>query len=125
VVAAVGGKLYVVGGNTATNGQTARLDVYNPATNTWVTMQPMPTARVAAGGGSIRGLLYVAGGRSGSTYLRSVEAYDPLSDTWSSRTPVPTARAGVGSSFISIAGRFYVVGGRNSSVLATNEEYTP
>jgi N-acetylneuraminic acid mutarotase len=125
VVAAVGGKLYVAGGNTATNGQTARLDVYNPATNTWVTMQPMPTARVAAGGGSIRGLLYVAGGRSGSTYLRSVDAYDPLSDTWSSRTPVPTARAGVGSSFISIAGRFYVVGGRNSSVLATNEEYTP
>jgi N-acetylneuraminic acid mutarotase len=125
VVAAIGSRLYVAGGNAA-SGQTARLDAYNPATNTWATLRSMPTARVAAGGGAVRGLLYVVGGRTGTTYLPTFDAYDPVTDTWSSRAPMAAARAGVGSSFISIAGRFYSVGGRNSSsVLTANEEYTP
>jgi M6 family metalloprotease-like protein len=125
VVAAIGGRLYVAGGNGA-SGQTARLDSYNPLTNTWATLRSMPTARVGAGGGAAKGLLYAMGGRSGTTYLRTFEAYDPVTDTWSSRAPMAAARAGVGSTFISVAGRFYVVGGRNGSgVLKMNEEYTP
>ena len=125
-VAALGGKLYVAGGNDGAGQTTGRLDVYDPATNTWTTQEPMPTARLSAAGAAVGGLFYVVGGRSGTTYLRTVQAFDPVSGTWGALKPLPTARAGLGLGLINTDGRLYAVGGRNaSSVLATNQRYTP
>jgi subtilisin family serine protease len=123
-VGAIAGKLYVVGGNTASNTATGRLDVYDPATNSWTTRAPMPTVRVAASGSAIGGKLVVIGGRNGTTYLSTVEAYDPVANSWSSRSSMPTARAAFGVGGLS--GLLYAIGGRNSSTtLATNERFTP
>jgi probable HAF family extracellular repeat protein len=122
-VAAIGGKLYVAGGNVA-GAASRRLDVYDPATDTWTTKAAMPTARVAMASAVVGGKLYTMGGRSGTIYLDAVESYDPLSNAWSRRTAMISPRAGTGAGTI---GQFiYVVGGRNATnVVAVNERYTP
>jgi N-acetylneuraminic acid mutarotase len=104
---------------------TRRLDVYDPATNSWSTRRDMPTARVATTATSIEGKLHVMGGRNGETYLNTVEAYDPVTDSWTIRASMPTGRSALGVGVIN--GQAYAVGGRRSStsVVATNERYTP
>ena len=54
----------------------------------------------------------------------TVEAYDPVTNFWVVRGAMSAPRAGFGVGVIgSLA---YAVGGRNStSVLATNQRYTP
>ncbi|MBC7334336.1 MAG: hypothetical protein H5T85_07800 [Actinobacteria bacterium] len=69
------GKFYAVGGYSG--GYLATNEEYDPATNTWVTKVPMPTARnwlAAAAPGN--GRLYAVGGYSG-TYLATNEEYIP------------------------------------------------
>jgi len=124
VVATIGGKLYVVGGENASGAAMRRVDMYDPATNTWSTRTGMPTARTNAGGAVLGGKLYVVGGRSGTAYLNTLEAYDPVANAWTGRTPMPTARAALG---VSAAGGFlYAIGGRNATAaLATVERFTP
>ena len=124
-VAAMGGKLYVVGGNNASSVAVGRLDVYDPATNLWSTLPGMPTARTAATAAVARGELHIIGGRNGDTYLKTVEAYDPIADSWTIRAPMPTARSGLAAGVIS--NLVYAVGGRRTgtSLAANNERYTP
>ena len=124
VVAAISGKLYVVGGTDAAGVAMRRVDMYDPVTNSWSTRANMPTARVNAGGTFLGGKLYVFGGQSGTTYLNTVEAYDPVTNSWTSRPVMPTARAALGVGGVS--GGIFVIGGRNASTaLATNERFTP
>ena len=123
VVGAIGGKLYVVGGNNGSGTAMRRVDMYDPATNTWSSRKGMPTARTNAGAAIIGGKLYVVGGRN-TAYLNTVEAYDPVANAWTSRGTMPTARAALGVGGVS--GLLYAVGGRNSTpALATSERFTP
>jgi hypothetical protein len=81
----VGGRLYVLGGQTASGpGATAdkvyrRVDVYEPASGTWVEGTPFPTARHGIWPVSVGGRVYVVGGnpRSGPATSTAVEAYNP------------------------------------------------
>jgi N-acetylneuraminic acid mutarotase len=123
-VSAIGGKLYVAGGNIGSGTASRRLDVFDPATNTWTTRAAMPTARVAAAAAVTQGRLYVIGGRNGTTYLDAVEAYDPLNNSWSAPTAMINPRAGLGAA--GIGQLIYTVGGRNSDrILSIAERYTP
>jgi N-acetylneuraminic acid mutarotase len=121
----VAGKLYVAGGNAGGGAVTGRVEVYNPASNSWSTIPSMPTPRVASAGGLIGGKLYVVGGRNGSTYFNTVEVYDPLTSTWTSAAGMPTTRGALGVGVIS--GALYAIGGRNAATTAlnTNERLTP
>jgi M6 family metalloprotease-like protein len=124
VVAAIGGKLYVAGGNNAAGTAMRRVDMYDPLTNTWSTRASMPTPRVNAGAAFIGGRWYVLGGKNGAAYLNTVEAYDPAANAWTSRSAMPTARAALGVGGVS--GLIYAVGGRNATAaLATNQRFTP
>lgn len=126
VVAAIGNRLYVAGGDDNSGTKTTRVDMYDPTTNTWVVRASMLSVQTAAAGAVVGGLLYVAGGFNGAAYLGTVEAYNPVTDTWVSRMEMPTPRAGLGASLIGTDGRIYAVGGRNAaSVLGTNARYTP
>ncbi len=78
----VSGKLYVAGGFiNASSDPTAALDVYDPATNTWATLAPLPTAGAAIGA-TLGGKLFVI--VSASSGLKAY-AYDPGSNTWKAR----------------------------------------
>ncbi|MBL9201011.1 MAG: SMP-30/gluconolactonase/LRE family protein [Opitutaceae bacterium] len=111
VSAAVGGRLYVIGGQTSAGGTGPFVDTvyaYDPATAAWTTRAPMPTARGGGAGAVIGGRIYVAGGRPprGSDFA----VYDPGLDSWRTLPDLPTQRNHVGAA--AIDGKLYVVGGR-------------
>jgi N-acetylneuraminic acid mutarotase len=130
VAAAVGDKIYVIGGASVHPG--AKLvslgpnpilphralptnEAYDPATNTWETRSPMPTARNHAAIGVVNGKIYVLGGRIGSVFVGAsptdvVEEYDPATDMWGfakARMPMPRT----GTAYGTYEGKIYVAGG--------------
>jgi len=129
IAAEVGGKIYVIGGATTMEGSKdpfftafgpARVlgtnDVYDPATNTWESRNPMSVARNHAFSGVVNGKIYVIGGRTGQAFILSatntdvVEEYNPASNSWSIPLErMPTARSGGASG--TDGRRIYVAGG--------------
>ena len=129
VAAEVGGKIYVIGGATTMEGSKdtfftafgpARVlgtnDVYDPATDTWESRNPMSVPRNHAFSGVVNGKIYVIGGRTGHGFILSatntdvVEEYDPASNMWSiPKERMPTARSGGASG--TDGRRIYVAGG--------------
>ena len=130
VAAAVGDKIYVIGGATLPQGSkepavhparphisVGSVEEYDPATNTWRTRASMPTARNHATAGVVNGKIYVIGGRVGTAFITSgssnidvVEEYDPASDAWGApRARMPSARSAMASGVY--GGRIYVTGG--------------
>jgi N-acetylneuraminic acid mutarotase len=112
----VGGKLHVVGGCIDSDcriGITNRLEVYDPATNTWTTRAPIPTPRANFAVGVIEDKLYVVGGFPAcppcEPQFATLEVYDPVSDTWVTKAPMPTAREALAAG--AIDGKLYAVGG--------------
>jgi N-acetylneuraminic acid mutarotase len=126
-----GRRLYVFGGrgpgsgagNVVANGF-ADVQIYDPATDTWVTsfdegsaIPPLPQARGGMGKAVyLAGEFYVIGGETrdgpGATrdgVYQRVDLYDPISGRWRDGKPLPTARHG--SFPLVIAGRIYVAGG--------------
>ncbi len=129
VAAAVGNKIYVIGGvsllpgsnETALGFNTPQASVgtveeYDPATNAWSEKSSMPTPRNHTTAGVVNGKIYVIGGRVGAAFISAatdisvVEEYDPATDKWSApRSRMPTARSALGSGVYN--GRIYVAGG--------------
>jgi N-acetylneuraminic acid mutarotase len=119
------GKFYVAGGSATDPGGagTTNLDVYDPATNKWKTLAPLPFPIVAAAGAVIQNQLYVIG--SGHR-ARSVVAYNPTTNTWKEKNALPTGRINLAAaSFVTQFGnpKILAVGGRGR--FTPNELYTP
>jgi len=96
-VAAVGGRIYVVGGFLGNGSPSDAVEVYDPATDTWTQAPPLPEPRhhtAAAGVADI--FLYIIGGfgTSFSDPQSTVYKYDTTRQTWEERAPLPTARGG-------------------------------
>ena len=129
VAAAVGGKLYVIGGASTHPGSSepavhptrphrsvTAVEEYDPAANTWRARSPLPTARNHAAIGAVNNKIYVIGGRIGAAFVSVssptdiVEEYDPATDQWGAlRARMPTARSAVAWGVH--GGRIYVAGG--------------
>jgi N-acetylneuraminic acid mutarotase len=129
-IGAIGGKLYVVGGNGPWPPSPpfyATLEMYDPGTDTWTTKTPMPTVRSAMGGAVINGKLDVVGGvlPPGSTPIATLEVYDPAIDTWATMTPMPQARTALGAGEVN--GILYAVSGilADGTPVNTVEAYDP
>ena len=110
------GRIYLIGGEGSGASDPLNLvQIYNPATNSWTTGSPMPTARyglgVVKGPG---GFIYAIGGRNSSAdgaELDVVEVYDPVTNTWSSAAPMPTPRWQFATS-VGSDGKIYTIGGK-------------
>ena len=85
------GKLYVVGGDF-NGGDTADLDMYDPATNRWTTLAPIPTAGPAIGAVLSGKFFVIVGSSDGS--LRSYD-YTPSTNRWRARAAPAFAHDGV------------------------------
>lgn len=112
--AVINGKLYIAGGIKG-GGTVNNTFVYNPTTNSWSELAPMPQGRNHAAGGSFNGKFYVFGGRTGgnvpSPGSTLVQVYDPLTNNWSSSSaPLPTGRGGMGNA-VELNGELLVIGG--------------
>ncbi len=147
--AVVDGKIYVIGGAGLQPGSTdtaivvpttphralGTVEAYDPATNTWRTRSPMPTARNHLAVATVNGKIYAIGGRTGAVFIRLatntdvVEEYDPATDHWGlARAKMPTARSSLCSG--AYDGRIYVAGGefqdeRMSATFRAVEAYDP
>lgn len=113
-VTAVGGKLYMIGGETE-GASTGRPEIYvadtwvhDPAVGGWAKRAPMPTPRSGGGKAVIDGKIYVAGGRPPGGH--AFEVYDPATDTWEKLPDLPTQRNHL--AMAAINGKIFVAGGR-------------
>ena len=131
----VQGRFYVAGGQDLGPENpmqySNKLDVYDPVTDTWASLSPMPTGRVNVASAILGDKVYILGGDDGSTVFDIVEAYDPIADVWTTRAPLLMARSRHGAGVIRNAAgglRLLALGGGDRGVvglLATVEAYTP
>ena len=100
-VASVNGKIYAIGGSTASGDEPETFpygdinldnfvgtnEGYDPASNSWSYEAPMPTPRMAFAIAAVQGKIYCIGGRSiagdiSGGYTSVNEVYDPTTNTW-------------------------------------------
>jgi N-acetylneuraminic acid mutarotase len=126
------GLLYVVGGrSSSTGGVLSDLDRYDPSTDTWTVLAPMPTPRAGLGVAKLAGGIYAVGGRTSiggpctGGELAAVERYDIATNTWSPKASLPAARSDVGA--MAIGGKLYAFGGCTAAggVTSAAEVYDP
>lgn len=121
-------KLYVAGGclnADCRTGTTNLLQVYDPDSDRWRTLAPMPTARNYAAAAVVDGKLYVTGGQGACqpcNYVRSTEVYDPITNTWdTSRTPIVYPQGETVG--VALDRKVYVIGGWNGTYTGTVQVY--
>jgi N-acetylneuraminic acid mutarotase len=113
--------LYVIGGSNSNHGTLAplgKVQVYNPATNTWVTKASTP--HVVAGYGNngaqvINGLIYLPGGMRNWQGYGYLQVYNPATNTWVDKAPLPQITPNHGNGLAlgasaAIDGKLYVAG---------------
>jgi len=153
-LAAVNGKIYAFGGFVAPANTAIPLgaawepvaDAYefNPATDSWKPLAPLPGKRGSAIAAEVGGKIYVIGGATtmeGSNapfftafgparVLGTNDVYDPATNKWESRNPMSVPRNHAFSGVVN--GKIYVIGGRTGQAFilsATNtdvvEAYDP
>jgi hypothetical protein len=124
----VDGKIYAIGGVPYNGGAAfSTVEVYDPATDTWTTKAPMPTARaIFLSSCEVNGIIYVIGGINGERAFSTVEAYDPATDTWTEKTSMPEVRGMFATSVV--GGKIYAIGGSpagHGAIMSTVYEYDP
>ena len=91
--AVIEGKIYVVGGvdvESFSSDYLKILEVYDPTSDSWETLAPMPTGRGYMTANVIDDKLYVIGGTTGFRAPSDVvEVYDPASNSWFQAEAMP------------------------------------
>ena len=126
-IVGVGSLLYLIGGITA-NPQPSVTTVqrYDPSTNSWTALAPLPAARGAMGVAALNGKIYAAGGIRGGVAVNDFAVFDPASNAWTPLPALPTPRDHLTAAAVN--GKIYALGGRNTGVCAplkTVEVYDP
>ena len=134
-VAAVGGRIYVVGGLDDEGRKVSATTRYDPTRDVWASRSDMPTPRCDLEVVAFADRLYAIGGLRdvwvGDVVTRRVEVYDPATDAWASRRRLPAGRhafaAAAGPDGISVMGGHgrWLAGWLGRSLSATTYEYGP
>jgi len=134
---AVGEKIYAIGGNVVVpkDGKPETLpdagpnQVYDPATDAWRALAPVPKGANHTGIAALNGKIYVGGGFTGRAHTKSTDAffaYDPATDRWQELAPMLSPRGA--PALIALNGKIHAIGGRivnaNGAVPA-HEVYDP
>ena len=127
-IGVVNGKLYAIGGriNGRHDRNVANNEEYDPATNRWRALAPLPTVRSGISAASLDGKIFVFGGETTRGTHKEVESYDPAQNRWQRWAPMPTARHGLG---VAVLGQsIYVIAGGpkpGATFSSVNEMFTP
>lgn len=106
-------RIYAMGGENA-QGIVANVERYDPATNTWTTRTPKPTAVTDVSAAVIGGWIYVPGGRLDHAHRQisdRLEVYNPRQDRWEERARLPEPLCAY--ALVTFEGKLYVFGGWN------------
>ncbi|WP_422662543.1 Kelch repeat-containing protein [Pseudobacteroides sp.] len=143
-VAAVKGKIYVIGGNASDypNGAVDTIEEYDPVSNSWTIKgglwkngsgvwqsygNGMPTKRFGMGVAVLDNKIYLIGGSNRDISLKSVEEYDPSAppgSAWRIMQDLPIARYELSAAAVN--GKIYAIGGWSGGVeLASTTEFNP
>ena len=130
-VGAVDGKIYIIGGSTGWDWEDERrmdrVDIYDPATDTWEEGPKMPTRRDAYLGGVVNSHIYVIGGYGppGGQVLSAIEEYDPITRQWQKKKDMLNVKFSFRTAVVE--DDIYVIGGIDKSrqYLATVDVYNP
>lgn len=115
---ALDGKLYVIGGidwvDLGGGGwqlvPNARVDVYDPQSDTWELKANLPVPLGGKAVCSLNGKIYVSGGTSTDQVpINSLFCYDPSTDQWSELSSMETTRLFHMS--VALDGKIYAIGG--------------
>lgn len=116
-VAALDGKIYVIGGYPSDRKTVATVQVYDSATDRWQIVAPLPVALNHVMAAAVNGKVYVIGGQTTESsdpdkagFVNTVYEYDPQADRWTPRAPMPTRRSAGAAAVVD--GKIYVAGGR-------------
>lgn len=103
-------RIWVLGGAKRENNALNRVEVYNPAADSWDTRVPsLLKARDNATAQVWQNSIYVFGGRNGHELIREVERYDPDSAKWEIIGQIPTPRFGMAS--LVVDSTIWLIGG--------------
>lgn len=114
-VAALNGKIYVIGGIRRNASTADTVEAYDPVTNTWQFVAPLPMPVHHTAAASVNGKLYVIGGLSGLQFSPTPGTfeYDPEENVWRPKQPLPRSRGALAVAVI--AGKIYAAGGSPAS----------
>ena len=117
----VAGKVYLIGGTAGLGeGQEQRMDrvdIYDPATDTWAKGPKMPTRRNPGGVAVVSSRIYVIGGEGwplpqgwgAGPFLGSIEEYDPITRQWQKKKDLLEIKNWFSSTVVGDA--IYLIGG--------------
>jgi N-acetylneuraminic acid mutarotase len=123
---------WVAGGYSFSSGQNLdQFSRYNPTTNTWTTLSPMPQAAAQASAVYAPNVnkVFVFGGQDGATGLTYAitRIYDVAGGTWTTGAAMPAVRAFMASGYYN--GKIYLVGGYTDGQVTSSQaqvwEYDP
>lgn len=121
-------RIYTFGGTDFIDQYTRKIynmtEVYDPKTDTWTTLKPMPEPRDGAAGVlGADGKIYIIGGASeykGSP-LKSVLIYDPVNDTWEKGPSMNVPRDTL-AAVATPDGKIYAIGGTDLGAYETKQK---
>jgi hypothetical protein len=126
-VAALDGKVFVVGGFGENAEPVGTVEVYDPAADRWESRPPLPAPTHHAAAAVVDGRLFVVGGYTGGrvswTAVPTVYEWEPARNSWATRAPLPTPRGGLAAT--ALAGRLHAVGGSAGDPTTAHEVYDP
>jgi len=108
--AVLNGKIYVIAGFDSGGASTNTVEVYNPATNSWASAQPIPIANNHNNAAVAAGKLYSFGGVSNAAFV-----YDPALDAWSPVASMNFQHGGTAAVGV-INDKIYVAGGNGGGM---------
>jgi N-acetylneuraminic acid mutarotase len=92
-------KILVIGGRQPEIGPLFKdvnvNEMYDPLSDSWVSLKPLPTNRSGSAAASVDGNVYVFGGESTKRTFSNNEKYNPKTDLWSQEPSIPTPRHGL------------------------------
>ena len=128
--AVINGKIHLIGGaykqffrliNTSAH------ESYDPKSDSWKPLPPLPTKRDHLAAVAVDGFLYAIGGRLNVNYKHNLfinEAYNSKTRKWIRKADMPTARSGISAQTLN--GVIFVFGGESDKkTFRKNEAYSP
>ena len=114
--AAIGNKIYVVGGfDDVSQKFMSALQIFDTTTGLWTRGRNLPKALAQPSVVSVSNKLYVIGGRDpNNTGLKTTYVYDPATNLWQTKASLPLKRAYAGVA-TPVAGEIWLVSGYTES----------